>query len=158
MVNIQVPITQKDKFGFARSQPEPKITEKTANSDLEFLKQLADQGRLVTATGSRTTTGTLAEIIPQNGETFYLIDAQYNFDSSSALATIELRNDGTVKSIITSPGTPIVGFFAVKFDSLVGNGVKQYDVLVTDVGTTTADVTINGYLLPSETVSSRGSG
>ena len=158
-MSVSVPIKPKDKFGFTRSQPEQGQDQKAPQSDLEFLKHLSDKGRLVSATGSRTTTGTLATITPQNGETFYLISAQYNFFSSSTVATIELRNDGTIKSVLTGTSSDTnIGVFAVPFDSLIGNGVKVYDVLVTVVGTTRVDITINGYILPSETLSSRGSG
>ena len=105
MTNIQVPLGQSlTKFpNIRRSKPEFEkgVAEKTAGSDLEFTKILADRGQLVFSTdNTATVTQSLGAITPQNGETFYFIGGSWEFtlDASSS-GTLALRNDGIEREI-----------------------------------------------------------
>ena len=173
MVNISVPIgkgtgktlTELKFPDIPRAKPDIKFSEKTANSDLEFIKLLADQGRLVFSTNNTATTTTaFAEIIPLNGETFYFFNSNWSVTTTSggATGTLEIRNDGVSRESILIPTSSqgiTHGVWGLRFDSLVGDGVKQFDAFLTEsVNPLTANCSISGYILPSETLSSRGTG
>jgi len=140
-----------------------KGSEQKAGSDLEFIKTLADRGRLVFSDdNTQSTTGSFASIIPQNGETFYLLGGSWNLTLTPADdCSITLRNDGSSREIVgaitDSNEGNFYGIWNTKLDALIGNGVKAYDLLFTTAGGgPTANANIYGYLLPSETLSSRG--
>ena len=166
MANIQVPLGQSlTKFPnikMAKPEFEKGIGEKQAGSDIEFLKTLADRGRLAFGSGSLVNTGTIASITPLNGETFYFLGGSWQFDMGiTAGGSIQLRNNGVVREEVSSQsGLEVLmtnGVWVVKFDSLIGNGVKTYDLLFTrDTTVLTVNASMYGYILPSETLSSRG--
>ncbi len=168
MTNIQVPLGQSlTKFpNIKMAKPEfTKRTEDKAGSDIEFFKILADRGRMVFSTdNTQASTGSFAAIIPNNGETFYFIGGAWELAAEiDSAATIELRNDGISRESV-SVLTDLVareerGAWQLKFDSLIGDGSKTYDILMTETtNPVVASANIYGYILPSETLSSRGSG
>ncbi len=145
---IKVPIGR----GIISQIQEKPQTGITAQSELQFFKDLAVDGRLVTNSSTRTTSGTVATIIPPNGSTFYFLEASYSgqinnvgnpvsfyqlIKDSIVLERIDVKNDQTTS-----------GRFETPFDSLVGNGTRSYDIEFTfDAGQTgNASGTICGYL------------
>ena len=170
MTDIKVPIgrgltQQIEKFpNIPKATPEFDKTEfRSSNSDLEFFKRIADEGRLRIDQGSFTTasqTGTAASIIPNPGETFYLIRASY-VQKTQISGSIRLQNDGVNREVVTSPGANLTvsGFFGVATDALIGDGVKEYRIRAGQgAGTNSNSGTIIGYVETSPTRSSRGTG
>ena len=168
MTDIKVPIgrgltQQIEKFpNIPKSIPEfPKFQSKLATSDLEFFKKISDEGRLRINEGSFNTassTGTSAEIIPTNGETFYLLSASFN-QKQQISGNTNLQNDGVNRQRNAFAGANInfLGQFSIATDSLIGNGVKSYRMRVTNgAGTNACSGTLVGYIEQSETLSSRG--
>ena len=170
MANIQVPLGQSlTKFpNIRRSKPEFEkgVAEKAAGSDIEFFKTLADRGRLVFSTdNTQSSTGTFGAITPQNGETFYFLGGSWQIELGLVSSgELDLRNDGIVRESISFANSNVDfresnGLWALKFDSLIGNGTRTYDMLFTETeAAIVANASIFGYILPSETLSSRGSG
>ena len=166
MVNIKVPLGQSlTKFpNIKRSIPEfSKKAPEQATSDLSFLKIMADTGRLVFSTdNTQGADGSFAAIIPQNGETFYFLGGSWNLTlTPNDDVSITLRNDGSsiesVGAVAGTTGENHFGTWKTTLDSLIGNGTKAYDILYAEAGGgPNARANIYGYILPSETLSSRG--
>ncbi len=128
--------------------------------DSQFFQKLADEGRLVIVNNQKNNPSTVVEVIPNQGETFYLMSALFNINSAN-INTIELRNGDTVRETInTLADTVERGNFQLPFDSLIGDGTKSYSIewTVEGAGSNTVDATLIGYIKPSPTVSSRGTG
>ena len=145
---IKVPIGR----GIISQIQEKPQTGITAQSELQFFKDLAVDGRLVTNSSTRTTSGTVATIIPPNGSTFYFLEASYSGQINNVgnpVSFYQLIKDGNViERIDVKNDQTTSGRFETPFDSLVGNGTRSYDIEFTfDAGQTgNASGTICGYL------------
>ena len=154
MVNIKVPIDKKDRFGITMSPPEftKAQTEGIATSlgDLQYLRQLSEQGRIITQTGSDTGTATAVVVItPQSGETFFFTEAFFSHGSGNSEFTIDLVKAGVIVDQVVTAGNVVGdGKFHLQFDRLVGNGIDTFQVNYTEAGAGGQTVTtiINGYL------------
>ena len=136
-----------------RKQPES-----LATTDLQFRKDLADEGKLVNNFGSVTGSNVVVQIIPPNGSTFYLLQATGISTSSGVRVIMRLRKtiNGIVSTEVSKNGTNPINFdLSLEGFSLVGNGIDSVDVfsatLLEDY-----EASIFGYLEPSPTVGSRG--
>jgi len=168
MVNISLPIGKGiTKFpNLKLSKPEFRkgIAEKQAGSDIEFFKIMADRGRLVFSDVDTTSnSGSMSAITPNNGDTFYFLGGSWQmFLAGNSEGSIELRNDGISReriSHLNQDPVQVRGAWELRFDALIGDGVKSYDLLFTEVtAAVIATTNIYGYILPSETLSSRGTG
>ena len=159
LVSVKVPIVDKST---TRKRRFPKRDLATKfSSDLAFMKQIADDGRLRIDQGSFNTassTGTSAEIIPNQNETFYLLSASF-LQTQQISGSTTLQNDGVVRERSAFAGNNIVllGEFSLPIDSLIGDGVKSYRMRVTNGGgTNSCSGTLVGYVESSVTLSSRG--
>jgi len=93
-MSVHVPLKPRDKFGIPRAIPELKDPEKEAPTDLQFLADLADQGKLITTAGTGSGQGArMAEFIIPNGSTFYLLEASA---SGTPLCLSNIRSYKTV--------------------------------------------------------------
>ena len=153
-MSVSVPIKPKDKFGFTRSIPELKRPEEKSNTELQFLKDLADQGKII----SRSERGTganqrLAEFVIPNGSTFYLLKATAAAASDPGQATLEFPS-GTAFEVADLPTGVEISFQSVGA-SFIGNGTNSISIFVELVANASVAV-LYGYLEASKTRSSRG--
>jgi len=122
MVNIKVPIGR----GIL-SRPEfEKTPEKIAQSELQFKKELADQGKLVIIHGKVVATGNIVTHDVIAGSTFYLLGASYSGFTRGVTGDnlIRLINKGRViDQIDWHDSQHINGKFEVPIDFLVGVGM-----------------------------------
>ncbi len=145
---IKVPIGR----GIISQIQEKPQTGITAQSELQFFKDLAVDGRLVTNSSTRTTSGTVATIIPPNGSTFYFLEASYSGQINNVgnpVSFYQLIKDGNViERIDVKNDQTTSGRFETPFDSLVGNGTRSYDIEFTFDASQTGNAsgTICGYL------------
>lgn len=129
------------------------------NGDLNFLKEKADSGDLVFATGSRTTTGVITSYTPATGKTFYLVGASWFLGSTSsntlAFDVVQVRNNAVVRDTIGGSIWAASGGGGsytnratshVKGDTLIGNGVKTYDLNLSTASAQTVYGSIFGWI------------
>ena len=130
MANIQVPIGR----GLLQQPQQQKEQFTKSLSDREFLKQLADEGRLVGSTASDiiTTTADLIinSIVPPNGSTFYFISGSWVNSMGAPRVTLELRLDGVAIEGYTNSltSTMLKGDWLTDF-SMKGDGTKAITVV-----------------------------
>ena len=92
--------------------------------DITFLRALSIQGRLRYFQQTVTNAAPL-NIIPTNGETLFVFRV---ITSLSSAGTLQILNDGQTRySTATSSSIPVI---INLMDSLVGNGVKVFSVIV----------------------------
>ena len=118
-------------------------------SDLQYLKNIHDQGRFVhTGNQQANQTQVLATIIPPEGTTFYFLGG-FCRSSIAAGSTFRLRVviDGvtTVLENVFSSLTTGTYVFDLPFGSVVGNGVNAWEIHFTDSGNDTGNAAIWGY-------------
>ncbi len=102
----------KNQFGINTSLP-----------DIAFLRQLTVQGRMRYVRNSFNGIGEIVNFTPANGETFFLLHAQFTCTLGQAVA-VNLVNDGMTRSALrTLFGTSRT--FDIGIDSLVGDGTKK---------------------------------
>ena len=132
-----------EKFGVLQEIP----------SDRQFLKDLADQGRLVIEQGveSAGQPTTIISFIVPNGSTFYLIEANAQSLGNGA-AEADLVSDGTVLETVGTVGANSMPFQTPIF-STIGNGIRTIEIIMTDnpAGGGVA-ATLTGYLVRSPIV------
>ncbi len=158
MVNITVPIKQRDKFGFPRSEPQQlKKIPQQGLGDLEFIQKLNDEGRVRTASGSLNGAGTIASIVPASGETLYLIKASVDTATAGTKPRILSSTiSGTITDFQTITLEDVISVdFNVVGISVVGNGVDLIRIRSAGAGTVSGNII--AYVLPTVTTSSRGS-
>ena len=160
MVNIQVPISEANlEFPkFKRSIPEfSKFEASKTNTDLQFMKDLADRGKFRTREGSRSDSGTVASFTPNQGETFYFLGGTWVFNTDGG-GSVRLLNDGVVRERQNADTVNQTrGNWNLEGDSLIGNNSKAYTIeLVNESGSSACSGSIFGYVEQSETLSSRG--
>ena len=157
MVNITVPIKQKDKFGFPRSEPQQtKQQDEKGLNEIQWLQKLADEGRLFEQSETITATEVFNEIIIPNGETFYLLEARGSINDTGTVTFHLIVNIGGKKTRIRSlrlTGNDSVDL-TIKGFSLIGNGVDFIGMETTNATSQTGY--IYGYTQQSRTLSSRG--
>ena len=134
-------------------------------SDIQFLQQLADEGRLVSASGSANASGTVTSLEVPNGTSFYMIETSFSYvvQAGGAPSTLDLINLGDiVDSIqITNSAANITGKFGIRYDVLHGNGLtgdgNNYRIDFTEGVSANVNVsaTIFGYFLSTTSTRSR---
>ena len=132
-------------------------------SDIEFMSIKQFQGKILKADGSVATAAEIASIVPATGKTFYIAGASVAFDdtsitSANSAARVALRNDTVTLEVkifegkIVSSGSGIGGrayvteVFALKGDSLIGNGAKKYSLNVEAVTNCTSYGMLYGFI------------
>ena len=154
-LSVKVPI-RKTKLG--KRSPQSKKFQNTT-SDLEFLKEISDFGEVIIRSGNRSTTGTAVSFVVPDGKTFYFISGFFQISTQTS-GSIRLQNDGvTREDYVGIAGTveAFRGAWQLPTDSLIGDGVKAYTIDVTaGAGTNRIGGSIVGYIINSETLSSRG--
>ena len=155
MVNIKVPIgkgivktTNELKFpNLKRSQPDKEGfqagTFPSIPSDKQFLKDIADQDRLVLEQGTIAGQGDLIVFTPPNGSTFYFIEA---FCSNTGVGRNEynLIVEGTTIETIEQAAISQIRFLTTIF-KLIGDGTRNVTIDRTD-SSGSANCTLVGYL------------
>lgn len=135
-----------------------------AESDIQFLKQKLDEGNLVTAHNSRTTTGEICAITPASGKIFYHVKSYITLigtedtNGANTEVKVSLQNDGTTKDILGGSGlnNANTGFFNQAVgtvtrnhsdlpDKLIGDGAKKYRLNVDS--TSSASITVYGTII-----------
>ncbi len=152
MVSIKVPIRSLKRTRKSSSSPLERST-----TDLQFLKTIHDEGRFRISEGSRSTDGTMASIVPNQGETFYFLGGKFQIQTTGG-GRIELNNDGVIRERYSAVINGIVeGAWKLTTDSLRGDGIKAYTVdLANESGASAVSGSIFGYIIASPTISSRG--
>jgi len=131
----------------------------TINTTTEI--QFLSTQTLAFATGSRTTTGTLATITPATGKTFVLLGASVSPSTSPILGACrylcELRNESNVRDFLGGTSSSIAAggggsaisqsHSFVRGDTLIGDGIKTYTLEVTVIIAATVNGAIYGYLI-----------
>lgn len=122
--------------------------------DLEFLQGFEDAGDLLKAQGSLSgSSGVLVSITPANGVTFYFVSGGGSIRSTAtdSSVSVDLRNDGTVVDAKTLACLADVGInykYDIIMDSLIGDGIKTYDINAGSVGANTlVEGLIEGYVV-----------
>ncbi len=152
MVNIKVPIGK--RFEERERFLEKQMVNNQDNSDLAFLKNRLDKGRLITdSQGALTADGTAAIITPPNGSTFYFLNGTFSSAGGLGTKTITLENNGAIKETINIAASQTTnGNFLTPLDALIGDGTVAYTVEVDFTGGATGSVTcsITGYFENTE--------
>lgn len=100
-------------------------------SDIEYMSKKQFDGKLLQADGNRTTSGVIASITPATGKTFYVAGGSCSTRmSGTQQGRCQLRNDTVVIEEWEGSASAIPTWFAfqTKGVSLVGNGVKTFDM------------------------------
>lgn len=106
-------------------------------SDLEFLRRKALDGDLIIVNGQRNrdSAGVITSFVPALGKTFHLLGGQINSENA-ANTVVSLINDVNVKDIIRLSTSTLNQFkFIITSDILVGDGIKDYSIEITNAGT-----------------------
>ena len=164
-LSVKVPITKPDVVGqkSARARKDQRLREEfkkqqltipPPNSNLQYLKNVHDEGRFQIDQSARSTTGTLASIVAPAGMTFYYLGGVWDAKTTNANVTIFLRNDGVTVESHSNQIVPsqIFGTLGLQFDSMIGDGTRAYTLEVTFTGTGSARGTIFGYFASTPTV------
>ena len=126
--------------------------------DLQFLQQKSDAGNLIIVTGNRNTAGVIVSYTVPNGKTFVLYKAKTDVKVTTITNdNMDLRNNGIIRdtNISTISGNTFNGVasatavseqFIIEGDTLVGDGVKTFDINLSVSGGNTVYGTIIGYL------------
>lgn len=113
------------------------VTLTSSTSEVQFLASQAALGNLITVAAKVTGTNVVIAYTVPNGKTFTLYQAtgQIILQGSTAVAVMDLRNNGTIvakmgagQTVTASADVAQVMNFPVKGDQLVGNGAKTYDL------------------------------
>ncbi len=107
-----------------RPQREPK---EVFHNDLEFLRDLAETGRLQIAQGGTIAAGGGVGITPPEGTTFFLLGAQISSDEVTT-NIVELQNALLTRELAQLPEDTNYQF-KLSMDKLVGNGVREYRII-----------------------------
>ncbi len=131
-MSIRVPV-RKGKLNIPFSQPEFKPTSidlDKVTSDLEFLRLLAEDIRLVFLQDESTTSGDLITVTPQTGTTFFFLGCVVqNTDPSEG--EFRLDNDGTTRErILLQPNETYE--FKLPIDRLVGSMTRSFILVAED--------------------------
>ena len=125
MTDIKVPIGR----GVAQfvSEEFTKKSEQKATTDLQFLKEIADKGQMITASGSATATGDVTSIEVPAGSTLYLITSTYSWTATgagnaNASAINLIVGPDIIESKRINLSTNDSGAFLAPFARLIGNG------------------------------------
>ena len=165
-MSVKVPITKADVVGqkSTRARADQKrraefkkqqATIPLPNSDLQFIKNIHDEGRFVLVQGARTTDGTVCSIIPANGTTFYLLGASTSMEVITGTGKANLERNGELreKHIAIGNNTNTSFNFGLRFDSMIGNGTKAYTIEFTEgAGNVKINATLYGYFANTPTV------
>ncbi len=119
----------------AQQQPKNQFRVPTDLPDLAFLRALSVQGRL-TYNFFRNTVSTTNSLTPANGETQFIYRIIYNLSNTGSDWTAALFNNNIERSrlqfdLSTSDGSLTYTFDLM--DSLVGDGMKTFDFINTEI-------------------------
>ena len=127
---IQVPIGKGigkfPKLRFSQPEFEKKSTiSSIPQSDLQFLRGLAEDSRIVVQTNTGTTSGDMITITPDTGTTFFFLGASVTNTDGAAAGTFQLTNDGTIRDFVQ------IAFgdnhtFTLPIDRIVGNMSRSF--------------------------------
>ncbi len=139
-------------------------------SDIEFMSIKQFLGKILKNHSNRTTTGVITSVTPATGKTFYLAKASsfaysnpagVNANQGDGDSVVQVRNDTNVNDVLGSGAIEVHASgvnqtgtggiskteSSVGGDSLVGNGIKTYDLNLAVIGSdTTVYSTIFGYI------------
>ena len=161
-----MPITKADKVGqqsakskkYQRSREAFKKQQALIplpNSDLQFLKNIFDEGRFQLSRSQQVATATISTITPPNGQTFYYLGGVIDVQHLTGTTSIQLENDGNIRErhryVAIDDSRIDLG---LKFDSLIGDGTKAYTLTTVQSGNAVVDGSIWGYF--ANTPSSQG--
>ena len=107
----------------AQQAPKNQFGIDTSLPDIAFLRQLTVQGRMRYTSGSISGLGVVTSFTPSNGETFFLLHAQFTCTSGVAVS-VRLDNDDQARSSLSTLFGAVTTF-DVGIDSLVGDGTKS---------------------------------
>ena len=107
-------------------------------SDLQFLRALAEDSRIVIQTNIGTTSGDMITITPDTGTTFFFLGASVTNTDGVTTGTFQLTNDGTIRDFVELP-TGENHTFTLPIDRLVGNMSRSFilEALTADVNSLT---------------------
>ena len=152
MANIKVPIGK--RFEERERFLEDKFMAKSANTDLQFLKDLADQGKMVVRSGSSGSSGTIVTFTIPSGSTFYLMKTSFDGDFTNAI--LNFTNPTEQIDLFGATATNLPGKFQIEEGvALVGDGNRAIEIEGTGVGVSMS-ASFTGYISNSVTRSSRG--
>ena len=119
-------------------QPKNQFRIDTSLPDLAFLRQLSVQGRLRFSQATDLNANPIT-ITPATGETFFFYRAEF-LNNSAVNSDVAISNDGNTRySMLLPAATTAVLFITTEFiDSLVGNGVKTFDITASNASSLTA--------------------
>jgi len=142
MVNIQVPLSsQKSNQLLKDSFKSPALL---AHNDLEFLKDLSENLRLIIVTGSITTAGNIIAVIPDTGTTFFFLGGSVqNTDAGGLEGDFTIENDGTERERVKLQQNEFYEW-KLPMDRLVGNMSKVFRFRGLD-GAVSATATLYGW-------------
>ncbi len=130
----------------AQQQPKDKFKLNTSLPNITFLRHLSVLGRLTYDFTAATGTSTIS-ITPAVGETQFIYQIIFNISSTGSW-TISIQNNGIERSRITISTIDLQSdtFTYDIVDSLVGDGTKSLDIVLTELGgSATMSVTILGW-------------
>ena len=147
-LSVKVPIRNKRKRRSIQKTPESRST-----NEGEWLKQLADEGKLISLFEATTNNASefLTFIIPA-GKTFYLISANAGA-TDAQVATCDFRTNTDVFARATFNASQTSVTMDIQGFSIVGDGINTINCF-TNFG---ASANIIGYLENTPVTSSRGS-
>ena len=140
---IQVPIgkgiTKFPKFRFAEPEFEKTSLQSSKISDLLFLQQLSEDGRLIIQSASSTSISDIITITPDTGTTFFYFAGMVVNTHATDAISFDIRNDGQRREIVELAAGENHQF-VLPMDRLVGNMIKTFTIRQLDAGTSTASL------------------
>ena len=155
MVNIKVPINLKGAIKIDTADIEDRLqVDKSARNDLQFLKNLLDQDKMIFEQAFVNADAENVEIIPPIGSTFYLLGASASAAILSAsffqtrLQTV-IGNTTTRIETHTFNSTslqPRHYHFTINTHKVIGNGEDKIEIILDGTGTGSMNLQLWGYL------------
>ena len=148
-MSVKVPIRTK------KSRRSKKVDQPL--SDLQFIKKLSDEGKLIIVNGS-TTTGTadIVEFVVPQGKTFYFLDSSVTA-ANGGDCFLEITNPTFLIDLQAFPAVDTNIQFKIKCATIVGNGIRSILIRMVGGANLLSSATIEGYLENSPTLSQMGS-
>ena len=142
-MSIQVPIGKGigkfPKLRFAQPEFEKKPFTEQINSDLQFLRQLSEDDRIIIQTNVGTTSGDMITITPDTGTTFFFLGASVTNTDGAAIGEFQLTNNGIIRDWVQL-AAGATHTFSLPIDRLVGNMSNSFilEAITTNVNSLTS--------------------
>ena len=123
-MSIRIPLSSQKHNAILKKNSPQSI--ETANSDLQFLHNLADSLRAVSLIGNISTAGDIITVTPDTGTTFFFLGGVIQ-NTDTLEGEFQVVNDGTIREIVVLQANEIYEI-KLPLDRLVGDMMKTFTI------------------------------